>query len=142
MAMAPFTAGMRTLVIASFFSACAAALDGSSFAAYRTTPADAGRPAPSGSFSLAKLFGDHMVLQHDTPSVVWGFDAPGTTVSVGINGGSSYSNVTDSTGLWRVVLDSHGMGGPHELDVSSTSGGAATLQDVYFGSVYVCGGRA
>jgi hypothetical protein len=33
------------------------------------------------------------------------------------------------------------MGGPHELDVSSTSGGSASIIDVYFGSVYICGGQ-
>ena len=98
--------------------------------------------APPTNFTLARFFADHMVLQHDQPVVVWGRDIPGATVTVAINGGSSYSNATDATGLWRVTMAAHGLGGPHELDISSTSGGAATLQDVYFGSVWVCGGQS
>ena len=94
--------------------------------------------APS-SFSVAKFFQSSMVLQHDQPTRIWGFDSPGSQVTVRIGGGSSYSNATDSSGLWRVVLDSHGMGGPHEIYISSSSGGSAALNDVYFGSVYICG---
>ena len=94
------------------------------------------------NFTLARFFADHMVLQHDQPAIIWGLDVPGSTVTVAINGGSSYSNASDATGLWRVTMAAHGLGGPHELDISSTSGGAATLQDVYFGSVWVCGGQS
>ena len=99
-------------------------------------------PSLPTSFSLASFFASHMVLQHDQPAVVWGFDVPGSAVTVKINGGSSFSNTTDATGVWRVFLAAHGAGGPHELDVSSSSGGAATLLDVYFGSVYICGGQS
>ncbi len=99
-------------------------------------------PALPTNFTLAKLFSNHMVIQHDQRTPVWGFDVPGSTVTVQINGGNSFSNATDATGLWRVFMDAHGAGGPHELDVSSTSGGAATLTDVYFGSVYICGGQS
>jgi sialate O-acetylesterase len=94
------------------------------------------------NFSTAKIFGSHMVIQHDQPAPVWGFDVPGSKVTVSIRGGSSWSNITDATGLWKVTLDAHGMGGPHGLDVTSSSGGAAALEDVYFGSVYVCGGQS
>ena len=133
---------MRAAALSVFASCAAAALDGSSFAAFQSRGSGRAAAVPTGTFSLAKLFGDHMVLQHDTPAVVWGFDTPGSTVTVGINGGSSYSNATDNTGLWRVTLAAHGMGGPHELDVTSTSGGAATILDVMFGSVYICGGQS
>jgi sialate O-acetylesterase len=100
------------------------------------------RPASAPTnFSLAAFFSDHMVLQHDKPAPIWGFDVPGSTVTVRLAGGSSFFNTTDSTGLWRVFLAAHGAGGPHEVDVSSTSGGSATLVDVYYGSVYICGGQ-
>ena len=83
-----------------------------------------------------------MVIQHDTPAPVWGFGAPGTTITVQISGGNSYSNATDASGLWRVTMASHGAGGPHTLIVTSTSGDSATLNDVFFGSVYMCGGQS
>jgi sialate O-acetylesterase len=83
-----------------------------------------------------------MVIQHDQPAPVWGFDVPGSKVTVTIRGGTSWSNTTDESGLWKVTLGAHGMGGPHEIDISSSSGGSATLEDVYFGSVYLCGGQS
>ena len=83
-----------------------------------------------------------MVIQHGSPSVIFGFDVPGSQVTVGIEGGSSFQNSTDTTGVWRVTMDAHGMGGPHVLLISSSSGGNVTLEDVYFGSVYVCGGQS
>jgi len=126
----------------------AGARDGSNFSAYsggRGNTVPQASPAAVESlptnFSLARLFGDHMVIQHDAPAPVWGFDVPNSRVTVTIRGGSSFENVTDATGLWRVTLSAHGMGGPHELDVSSTSGGSASIIDVYFGSVYICGGQ-
>ena len=94
------------------------------------------------AFELNKIFGDSMVLQHSKPSVIFGFDSPGSVVSVGIGGGNSYQNSTDSTGVWRVVMDAHGMGGPHSISILSSSGGNITLEDVYFGSVYICGGQS
>ena len=133
---------LLALLLGSAASASAAPWPTYDAAAAAAAAATAPRAALPSNFSLASLFSDHMVIQHDQRTPVWGFDVPGSAVTVRINGGNSFSNTTDATGVWRVFMDAHGAGGPHELDVTSTSGGAATLQDVYFGSVYVCGGQS
>ena len=113
----------------------------SNFDAYGNNGFQAPPQALPTAFSPAKIFADHMVVQHDAPAPVWGFDVPGSKVTVTIRGGNSWSNTTDASGLWKVTLDSHGMGGPHIIDFVSTSGGSASIADLYFGSVYVCGGQ-
>jgi len=113
----------------------------SNFDAYGNTGLQAPHQALPTAFSPAKIFASHMVIQHDAPAPVWGFDVPGSKVTVTIRGGNSWSNTTDASGLWKVTLASHGMGGPHIIDFLSTSGGTASIEDVYFGSVYVCGGQ-
>jgi sialate O-acetylesterase len=76
-------------------------------------------------------------------SVVFGFDSPGATVTLALDGDAQkVSNVSDSTGLWRVFLAPVPYGGPHTLAISSSSGGTAVLNDVLFGSVFVCGGQS
>lgn len=131
------------LLLATHTAAAISAFGASNFDAYGnpgSQPNHLTKGLPT-AFTQAKIFADHMVIQHDAPAPVWGFDVPGSTVTVTIRGGNSWSNVTDATGLWKVTLASHGMGGPHIIDFSSTSGGSASIEDVYFGSVYVCGGQ-
>ena len=96
------------------------------------------------NFSISLGFGSHMVLQHGAQShpMIWGFDVVGSMVSVRLNNQTLPSNATDATGLWRVRIPNKPAGGPYVIDVSSTSGGHATLVDVYFGSVFVCGGQS
>ena len=95
-------------------TAVASQLGASNPAAYasRTIGEAPQPPSVPTNFSHALIFGDHMVLQHSAPCPVWGFDVPGSQITVTIRGGSSWSNTTDATGLWVVTLDSHGMGGP------------------------------
>lgn len=75
-------------------------------------------------------------------AVVWGSAAPGTNVTVTVDGAGSFGGVADATGVWRVALAPFPAGGPHVLSASSSGGGPALqLLDVYFGSVFVCGGQ-
>lgn len=58
---------------------------------------------------FANAFGDHMVLQRDTPVNVWGFCdgcAQGTPVSVSC-GQSSAAGTVDATGTWHLQVESH-----------------------------------
>ena len=57
--------------------------------------------APS-ALQLPKLFSDHMVLQQEKPVRIWGFDAPGTDVTVTLNGQSQQATA-DKEGAWRVA---------------------------------------
>ena len=98
----------------------------------------------AGTFAISSAFGSHMVLQRaPARAAIWGFDAPGTTVTVILDGGAQrLANTTDATGLWRVTLAPVPPGGPHTLTASSSGGGSAALDDVQFGAVFVCGGQS
>jgi sialate O-acetylesterase len=95
----------------------------------------------SQGFSLSKTLGDHMVLSRNG-AVVYGFDAPGSTVTTILDGGETFSNITDASGVWRQQLAPRVAGGPHVLSFSSSSGGTAAISDVLFGDVYLCSGQS
>lgn len=94
------------------------------------------------AFSLSKTLGDHMVLQRDTPSMVWGFAAPGTTVKTTFNS-IRYTSTAGSDTIWRQSLPST----PATLTgqtitFSASTGETGQLQDVLFGDVYICSGQS
>jgi hypothetical protein len=130
-----------TIAAASLLASAYAGAPPSSFATPPRPP-----PRSSGAFNFSSALGDHMVLRMaPARALVWGSDAPGTTVTVAIDGGAggSFFGQTDATGTWRVSLGAVGAGGPHSLSATSSGGGdALALQDVYFGAVFVCGGQS
>jgi hypothetical protein len=100
--------------------------------------------AAAPTFSVALALGSRMVLQR-APAVarVWGFDAPGTTVTATLSDDPTPHIVrAGADGVWRVALPPHEASGPFTLSISSSSGGNATLEDLYFGLVFLCGGQS
>lgn len=104
---------------------------------------------------FASIYTDHVVLQAaPLRSVVWGFaNVPlGTPVTVTVDGpegfavqgallplpsGTPYSDQW----IWRAVLPATAASlEPHSITVSAI-GDNATIIDVLFGDVYVCGGQ-
>ena len=53
--------------------------------------------------AVSKAFGDHMVLQQNSPIRVWGTADSGESVTVSL-GGKSAKTTTDKEGAWRVDL--------------------------------------
>lgn len=88
---------------------------------------------------LANVFTDHMVLQRDLKNPVWGWDTPGTKVTVSLDG-QSHSTQVDDSGRWQVKLDPLKAGGPHKLTIQGTS--TREIQDVLVGEVWVCSGQS
>jgi sialate O-acetylesterase len=88
---------------------------------------------------LPAVFGDRMVLQRDTPLVVWGWDAPGTEVTVKLRDASSTAPA-GKDGRWRVELPPQAAGGPLSLAVAGSS--TVALKDVLIGEVWVCSGQS
>ncbi|XP_038609330.1 sialate O-acetylesterase [Tachyglossus aculeatus] len=103
-------------------------------------------------FRLALALGDHMVLQREPSSaVVWGLGQPGARVTVTLRRGpatiqTQEPRFPDPRGIWSVVLDPMGPGGPYELVAEQTVGAnqttRLTARDVYFGDVWLCGGQS
>jgi hypothetical protein len=95
----------------------------------------------SAQFALSDTLGNHMVLQRGQKgALVWGFDAAGATVKT-VFQGTQYTSTAGSDGIWRQRLPPTAAGGPYNIIFSSSTGGAAALDDVLFGDVYICGGQ-
>lgn len=116
----------------------------------------------AGSFTFSSIFSNGMTLQSgDSPAArVWGWSAPGTTVTVyqrGFNhtgsGGwarpylASTTTARPSDGLWVAQLPPTPAGGPYRLEFyavssSSVSVANATLDWLWFGDVFLYSGQS
>jgi sialate O-acetylesterase len=89
---------------------------------------------------LHPLFAEHMVLQRDMKDPVWGWAAPGTTVTVDI-GDTHAESTADANGRWQALIGPLAAGGPFELTVAA-GGASATVKDVLVGDVWLCSGQS
>lgn len=88
---------------------------------------------------LARVFGDHMVLQRGVEVPVWGTATPGKIIIVEINGLHSEA-VTGKDGKWMSFLPKFNAGGPFEMQISGD--GNLKLTDVMFGEVWFASGQS
>ena len=84
---------------------------------------------------LPAVLSDHMVVQRDKPIQIWGWDDPGTEVSVTL-GDETVSAKAAEDGRWAVTLKPRDAGGPHEIKIKGSSERA--LSDVLIGDVWLC----
>jgi sialate O-acetylesterase len=97
--------------------------------------------APSqAELKLPAIIGDHMVLQQQQADPIWGWDAPGTTVTVTF-AGQVKTAAADPTGKWTVRLDPMPANAtPQTMTIKGTS--ERTLQDILIGEVWMCSGQS
>ncbi|BDI30166.1 9-O-acetylesterase [Capsulimonas corticalis] len=88
---------------------------------------------------LSPVFTDHLVLQRDRQDPVWGWAAPGTKVTVTINGKSA-SATAGADGKWIARLPALTAGGPYDLTVAGPT--TTTLHDILVGDVWICSGQS
>ena len=88
---------------------------------------------------LPKVFGDHMILQRESPVRVWGWSSPGKELSVTIDG-QSVTTQAGEDGKWECMLPAHSAGGPYELIISGDK--KVQFEDVWFGDVWIAGGQS
>jgi sialate O-acetylesterase len=95
---------------------------------------------------LSPLFGSHAVLQRDRPVAVWGWVAPGTSVTLTLRGSGLPAAVTATAvagpdGRWQARLGPLPAGGPHVLEVVA---GRLRCEssDVLVGDVWLCSGQS
>ena len=89
--------------------------------------------------SLATIFQDHMVVQHNTRVPVWGLAQPGEKIIVTL-GNQKRQTLAGKNGDWQVFLDKIAAGGPYTLTVAGTN--SITINDVYAGEVWLCSGQS
>lgn len=85
------------------------------------------------------IIGEGMVLQRNREVPIWGWDDPGTTVTVEM-AGATVSAQADDQGRWLVHLPAMEAGGPHTLTVKGTN--SRSLGNVLVGEVWLCSGQS
>jgi sialate O-acetylesterase len=85
------------------------------------------------------LFTDHMVLQRDAMTPVWGWSQPGDKITVQI-ASKTFTATADPYGRWLVRIGPFHAGGPWTLAISGPK--SVSLQDVFFGDVWLCSGQS
>ncbi|MFI5123837.1 MAG: sialate O-acetylesterase [Chitinophagales bacterium] len=88
---------------------------------------------------LAKIFGDHMVLQRSQAVPVWGWSSPNEKITVSINQQVKQTQA-DKSGKWQLKLDPQPAGGPYDLKVTGRD--SLVLHDVLVGEVWICSGQS
>ncbi len=88
---------------------------------------------------LPRLISDGMVLQRNTPLVVWGWANPDESVVVEFKG-KKYPAKTDSDGKWQVNIAPQTAGGPFQMRVRGTN--EILVSDIMIGEVWVCSGQS
>lgn len=94
----------------------------------------------SNGFRVARLFGDHMVMQREAQVPVWGWAAPGTNVEVRL-GDVELSATAAEDSLWLVTLPEMPAGGPHVLTVRAGNQ-EHRFENILFGDVWVASGQS
>ena len=90
--------------------------------------------------SFAKIFSDHMVLQREQAARIWGWAEPNTKVELCLIN-HCYDTSSNNEGVWELRIGAQAASGPHELHLKSGSQ-TLTLNDVYFGDVWLAGGQS
>jgi len=98
--------------------------------------------ALSADVRLPAVIGDHMIIQQGKPISLWGWAAPGETVTVRLAGKESKAKAGDD-GRWRVAFDPLEAGAePLELRVAGENGPEILLRDILVGEVWLCSGQS
>ncbi|MDP3069058.1 MAG: sialate O-acetylesterase [Opitutaceae bacterium] len=98
-------------------------------------------PALHAELKLPAVIGDHMVLQQKQANPIWGWDTPGTKVTVTF-AGQSQSATAGSDGKWLVKLAA--LPANKAAQTLTISAGTATreIKDVLIGEVWMCSGQS
>jgi len=89
---------------------------------------------------LPAIVGDHMVLQQKQANPIWGWDTPGTKVTVSF-GGKTQSTTAGRDGKWTVKLPAvPASATPQTITIAGTS--RREIGDVLVGEVWMCSGQS
>lgn len=96
--------------------------------------------AEGATLRLPHVFSDHAVLQREKPVPVWGWAAPGASVTIGL-AGQTRTATAGTDGRWQVAFEPLPLGAPVEL--TATSGTESVkVGDLLVGDVWVCSGQS
>lgn len=93
---------------------------------------------------VSQMFGDNMVLQRNEVNTIYGWDKPGTSITVKLAmkvTSQTYTGVTDDKGEWSIDIGTHRAGGTYSITVKGSSN-TVKLKNIVFGDVYLCSGQS
>ena len=90
--------------------------------------------------AVFEAFTDHAVLQRDVDHPIWGWDRKNRKVTVTLDGEATTVK-TDRHGRWTASLPATAAGGPHTIEIADGRR-TITLEDIYFGDVYLLSGQS
>lgn len=97
-------------------------------------------PAARAELKLPAIISDHMVLQQKQSNPIWGWDTPGTKVTVTF-AGQEVSATAAADGKWVVKLAPLAASAtPQTLTVAGST--KQVIQDVLIGEVWMCSGQS
>jgi len=73
-------------------------------------------PTSKAQLTVAKIFGEHMILQRNTPTKIWGTSSPNDIIIFSLNR-KTQKIKTDNSGNWKIILESQPAGGPHAISL-------------------------
>jgi sialate O-acetylesterase len=89
---------------------------------------------------LPAIISDHMVLQQKQANPIWGWDTPGTKITVTI-AGQSQTTTAGADGKWTVKLAAlPANASPQTLSIAGST--QRTIEDVLVGEVWMCSGQS
>lgn len=92
--------------------------------------------------SVAGIFGDGMVLQHDTDAAIWGKAKPNAKVLIqGSWNSKVVSTTSDASGNWKTTIRTPQPGGPHRLSIKSDEYNLQ-FKNILSGEVWICSGQS
>ena len=90
--------------------------------------------------TLPAIIGDHMVLQRNQADPIWGWDTPGTKITVSFSN-QNHSATAGADGKWSVKLSPMPANAtPQTLTINGSS--KREIQDVLVGEVWMCSGQS
>jgi sialate O-acetylesterase len=96
--------------------------------------------AARAEIKLPAIVGDNMVLQQKQANPIWGWDSPGTEVTVAF-AGQTKSAKADASGKWTVKLDALPANAkPTTMTIKGSN--SRVLQNILVGEVWICSGQS
>ncbi len=90
---------------------------------------------------LPAIFADHMVIQRDASTKMWGKADANKRVTVVTSWNlKRYTTTSDANGNWQLDITTPRAGGPHTIVISD--GKPMTLSNVMSGEVWLCSGQS
>ena len=99
-------------------------------------------PALQAKLTTAKIFSNHMVIQRDLASPVWGWDDPGKEITVSF-AGQDHKATADKNGRWQIKLKPLAANATAQaMTISNTTGEKISYHDILIGDVWICSGQS